>query len=142
MFHQVSWQLYFIAFAIIAGLYYLVVIFLFFRKGFNRTMSNIDNNQNNLNKGNSETQSNSEDSDNDYATYQSLRDEMTAFLESSESDTFKSDILFSLATIIRKHPLLQDELFREALNKEIKRIYLQKYNDGITDEELTALWRV
>ncbi len=141
MFHQVSWQTYFIAFAIIAGLYYLVVIFLFFRKEINHMIKLRCNNHPDVDKGTPEADWERKVSNDDYTTYQLLRGEITAFLESSEPDTFKSDILFSLASIIKKHPLLQDTRFQEALNKEIKRMYLQKYNDGITDEELTALWR-
>lgn len=141
MFQRVSWQTYFISFAIVAGLYYIVVVALLFRNGFKRTIESIRNNQSNGGKRISKSSVLTEATD-DYTTYQSLRDEMTAFLEEAEPEMFKSDILFSLASIIKKHPALKDERFQEALNKEIRRMYLQKYNDGIEEEELSVLWQV
>ena len=140
MFHQVSWQTYFIAFAIVAGLYYIVIFILFFRVGVKNSLQRIRNRQSRADKSGSE--SNSESDTDDYTTYQSLRDDMTAFMEAAEPDMFKSDILFSLASIIKKYPALNDERFQEALTKEIRRMYLHKYNDGIEEEELSVLWQV
>ena len=141
MFHPVSWQTYFIAFAIVAGLYYIVVIVLLFRKGFKNTIGRLRMTQSTASKTVSGLNTENKAAD-DYTTYQSLRDEMTAFLEGAEPEMFKSDILFSLASIIKKHSALTDERFQQALNTEIRRMYLQKYNDGIEDEELLALWQV
>ncbi len=141
MFHPVSWQTYFIAFAIVAGLYYIVVIVLLFRKGFKNTMGRLRNTGSAANKKASAMNTETKATD-DYSIYQSLRDDITAFMEGAEPEMFKSDILFSLASIIKKHSALTDERFQQALNKEIRRMCQQKYNDGIEEEELLVLWQV
>ena len=141
MFHLISWQTYFIVFACAAGLYYAAMMFLFFRKGLKNKIKRTWSHQASVNENLSKEKFEGNDGMNDYAIYQLLRDDMTAFFEASEPDTFKSDILFSLVSIIKKHPRLQDERFREGLNTEIRRLYLQKYNDGIEEEELSALWQ-
>ena len=141
MFHQVSWQIYVIAFAVVAGLYYIAVFVFFFSKGIRDRISKSINSRNGERKGDSHGDIEQAGS-NDYQTYQSLRDDMTAYIDAAEPEMFKSDILFSLASIIKRYPALTDERFQEALIKEIRRMYLQKYNDGIEEEELSVLWQL
>ncbi len=136
MLHQISWFTYLIAFALVAGVYYAVLLPLFFRK----QIRNFFSRQNRFQSA-EPPREDAQAGMLDYVTYEKLRDEVTAYLEGEERDTFKSDILFSLVTIIKRQPALRDERFRGALGKEIRRIYNAKYNDSLSEEELTAIWQ-
>ncbi len=137
MFHQISWFTYFLAFVLVAGLYYGIILPVFFKKQMGSFFSR---------QRTSSSHSTSSDGTgtgvHDYTTYEKLRDEITAYLEGEDQDTFKSDILFAVASIIKRHPPLQDERFRGALGKEIRRLYNGKYNDSLSEDELTAIWQV
>ncbi len=136
MFHQVSWFTYFIAFIIVAGLYYTVVVPIFFKTQIRRFFS-----RQNEAAGPLATQGGNSTPVNDYVIYEKLRDEITAYLEAEEPEAFKSDVLFSVVAIIKHNPSLENERFRGALGKEIRRLYNQKYNDGLSEEELNSLWQ-
>lgn len=137
MFHQISWFTYLIAFVLIAGLYYGVILPLFFKKQirsfFSRQRTSL------FRELSSDT---TQTGIHDYGTYEKLRDEVTAYLEGEDEEAFKSDILFSLTSIIKRHPALEDDRFRDALGKEIRRMYNGKYADSLSDGELTAIWQV
>lgn len=137
MFHQISWLTFFIAFAIVAGIYYIVITPLFFGKYLKRLLKRGNNDSSDRQISGNENPS----SVSDYFTYERLRDEITAYLEGEEEETAKSDILFSVLSIIKKNPPLQDERFQGAMSKEIRRLYNEKYNDSLTEEELVSLWR-
>lgn len=137
MFHQVSWLTYFIAFALVAGVYYAVVAPVFFRKQIRKFFSRGEESSG----AQAAAAGHTGTPVNDYLTYEKIRDEVTAYLEAEEAEAFKSDVLFSLASIISRNPVLQDERFRGALGKEIRRMYNDKYTDSLSEDELRAIWQ-
>ncbi len=137
MLHQISWLTYFLAFIIVAAIYYTVILPLFFSRQIKRFFRE----HNGIMTSEGATENNIHTAADDYFTYERLRDEITACLEAEDGDAFKSDILFSITSIIKRHPSLQDERFRGALSKEIRRLYNEKYNDSLSGDELTAIWQ-
>lgn len=164
MINNIGWASYCYAVIILLVLYYLFVLFIFYkkdmvaivvrsRKSFSLSSSTqspegwdaFPQNDHDLNKQSVDHEVNSElqfAGDDLFRLIQSLRDELEAYIsEASALRTGKMEMIFSIKQLLSKYPHPGMLSYRVSINSFIE-MKLTKYcSIRLTDEEMKQLWK-
>jgi len=149
MFSHISWQEYWISLVAITLAYYLVIYLLYFRKEmqfssqkqlFNSGTSLKEENRPTLfETGNSTNQQTMKESEEH--VIEACMDELNAFFENQKkAKVVKSQLMFSLYTILQKYPSLRNSKYKESLTNVIATQCENICSIHFSAEELKGVW--
>jgi len=152
MLHSISWQEYWITVAIISIFYYLVVYLTCFRgilksnSGVQKAKFSFANTELKVEQSvstmsSNEMQQSSKIDKSDELAAEACLDEINAFFENKKgSRPVKTEMVFSLYTLLQKYPSLRNSDYTETLNRVITTQAEAICSIHLSAEELKGVW--
>lgn len=152
MFHEISWHSYWTWVLAITFIYYLFVCICYFRESIRRFLNHWPTTQTPfVNSGTKEQDlmpnlfdghhSSANNSNGEEHVAQSCMDELDAFFENQKrSKAVKSELMFSLYSILQKYPSLKSSEYKQSVTNIIATQSENICSIHLSAEELKGVW--
>jgi len=138
MFRNISWATYSVFITITAGIYYLIVINVFYKE----KIAGVVNRLFHFNSRSDFEIANDENFDKDSpATIALLHNEIADHLERAKiRNSVKEEVVFSMRLILQKYDFLKESPVKDTINNYIKNAFENICSIHLDAEEIEGLW--